>query len=91
MNKSKSRHGSELIDSEKFVYARESTIIPVIKHCRTPESCKFKKCLGFKLHDEINCKEKTLFESIKDAFKGKKYANSIQHNRLQNRSLFSSV
>ena len=71
MNKSKSRHGSELIDSEKFVYAHESTIIPVIMHCRTPESCKFKKCLGFKLHDEINCKEKTLFDSIKDAFKGK--------------------
>ena len=84
MNKSKSRHRSELIDRKKFVHAHESTIIPVIMHCRTPALCKFKKCLGFKLHDVINCKEQTVFESIKDAFKGKKYANSIQYNRLQN-------
>ena len=37
-------------------------------HCRTPESCKFKRSLGFKLHDVINCKEQTVLESIKDAF-----------------------
>ena len=36
------RHGPELIDGEKFVYAHESIIIPVIMHCITPESCKFK-------------------------------------------------
>ena len=45
-------------------------IIPVIMHCRTPESCKFKRNLGFKLHDLINCKEQTVLESIKDAFEG---------------------
>ena len=28
------RYGSELIDGEKFVYAHESYIIPVIMHCR---------------------------------------------------------
>ena len=39
-------------------------------HCRTPESCKFKRNLGFKLHDLINCKEQTVLESIKDAFEG---------------------
>ena len=39
-------------------------------HCRTPESCKFKISLGFKLHDVINCKEQTMLESIKDAFEG---------------------
>ena len=50
------KHGSELIDGEKFVYAHEGIIIPVIMHCRTPESCKFKRSLGFKLHDVINCK-----------------------------------
>ena len=42
-------------------------IIPVIMHCRTPESCKFKRNLGLKLHDVINCKE---LESIKDGFEG---------------------
>ena len=63
-------HGSELIDGEKFMYAHEGVIIPVIMHCRTPESCKFKRNLGFKLHDVINFKEKTVLESIKDAFEG---------------------
>ena len=28
------RHGSELINGEKFVYAHECIIIPVIMHCR---------------------------------------------------------
>ena len=60
-------HGSELIDGEKFMYAHEGVIIPVIMHCRTPESCKFKRNLGLKLHDVINCKE---LESIKEGFEG---------------------
>ena len=63
-------HGSELIDGEKFMYAHDSVIIPVIMHCITPKPCKFKKHLGFKLHDLINCKEQTVLESIKDAFEG---------------------
>ena len=52
------------------MYAHEGIIIPVIMHCRTPESCKFKRNLGFKLHDVINCKEQTVLESIKDVFEG---------------------
>ena len=48
------RNGSELIDGEKFVYAHERIIIPVIMHCRTPESCKFKRSLEFILHDVRN-------------------------------------
>ena len=39
-------------------------------HCRTPESCKFKRSLGFKLDDVINFKEQTVLESIKYAFEG---------------------
>ena len=35
---------------------------------RTDESCKFKRNLGFKLHDVINTKEITAINSIKDAF-----------------------
>ena len=38
--------------------------------CRTDESCKFLKNLGFKLHDVINTKEQTVVNSIKDAFEG---------------------
>ena len=64
------KYGPELFDREKFAYAHEVIIIPVIMHCRTPESCKFKRSLGFKLHDVINCKEQTVLESIKDAFGG---------------------
>ena len=63
-------HGSELIDGEKFMYAHEGVIIPVTMHCRTPESCKFIRNLGFKLHDVINFKEQTVLELIKDAFEG---------------------
>ena len=62
------KHRSELIDGEKFMYAQKGIIIPVIMYCRTPESYKFKRSLGFKLHDVINCKEQTVLESIKDAF-----------------------
>ena len=36
---------------------------------QTPESLKFKRSLGFKLRDVINCKE-TVLESIKDASEG---------------------
>ena len=36
-------HGSELINGEIFMYAHEGVIIPVIMHCRTAESCKFKR------------------------------------------------
>ena len=64
------RYGSELIDGERFVLAHEGIIIPVIIHCRTPESCKIKRSLGIKLHNMNNCKEQTVLESIKDVFDG---------------------
>ena len=67
------RHGLELINDKKFVYAYESIIIPVIMHCRTQESCKFKRNLGFKLHDTINCKEQII---NKRCIWRRKYANS---------------
>ena len=61
------KHGSETIYDEKFVYTHESIMTPVIMHCRTPESWKCKRTLGFKLYDVIKCKEQTVLESIKDA------------------------
>ena len=36
--------------------------------CRTDESCKFKRSLGFTLHDVITTKEQTVISAIKDAF-----------------------
>ena len=38
--------------------------------CRTDEPCKFKKKVGFTLHDVINTKEQTVLSVIKDAFEG---------------------
>ena len=61
------KHGSELIGGEKFVNAHEGIIIPVIVHCRTPGSCQFER---FKVCNEIDCKEQTVLESIKDAYEG---------------------
>ena len=40
-------------------------------HWRTPESCKFKRSSGFKLHDVITCKEQTVLKSVKDSFEGR--------------------
>ena len=38
--------------------------------CTTDESCNLRRNLGLRLHDVINTKEKTVINSIKDAFKG---------------------
>ena len=39
-------------------------------NCRTGKSCNLKRKLGFKLYNVINTKEKTVINSIKDAFEG---------------------
>ena len=52
------------------MYAHEDFIIHVIMHCRTPESCKFKRSLEFKLHHAFNCKQRAVLKSIEDAFGG---------------------
>ena len=44
--------------------------LKLIMDCRTDKSCSLKKHLGFKLHDAINTKEKTIINSIKAAFVG---------------------
>ena len=44
--------------------------LKAIMNSRTNESCKFKRNLGFTLHDVINTKEQTVINSIKDAFEG---------------------
>ena len=36
------RHGSELIDGEKFMYTREDIITPITMHSKTPETIHFK-------------------------------------------------
>ena len=44
--------------------------LKIIMNYSTDESCKFKRNLGFTLHDVINTKEQKVINSIKDTFKG---------------------
>ena len=44
--------------------------LAVIIDCRKTDSCKFKKKLGFNLHDAFNTKRHTALESIKDGCEG---------------------
>ena len=60
------------------MYAHEEIIVSVLMHYRTPESCKFKRNLGFKLHNVINCKGQTGLQSIKDPFEGENMQNQCR-------------
>ena len=51
-------------------FIHEKLVLKIIIDCRTDESCKFKRNLGFTLHDVINTKEQTVISAIKDAFEG---------------------
>ena len=55
------KHRSELNESTKQLHRRfthKDLALKVIMDCRTDESCKFKRNLGFTLHDVINAKTK---------------------------------
>ena len=54
--------------NRRFIYV--DLALKVIMNSRTDESCKFKRNLGFKLHDVINTKEQTGMNSINHAFEG---------------------
>ena len=66
------RHESELIENEKFMFAHECIIIPVIMHCRvsTPKSIEFRSKLGFNQYDITLAKEQSVLKSVMDAFEG---------------------
>ena len=52
--------------NRRFIHV--DLVLKVIMNYRTDESCKFKRNLGFTLHDVINTKEQTVINSIKGAF-----------------------
>ena len=64
------RHGSELIDGEKFMYTREDIIMIIIMHCRVsiPEAVEFKTRLGFNQHDLTMVKEQSVLTKIIKVF-----------------------
>ena len=65
-------HRYELVDEPKKqpnrIFLHEDLEIKIIMDCRTPESCKFKRKLGFKLHDVINTKHQTIIGSTTEVF-----------------------
>ena len=58
------RHGLELIEDIKFMYAHECIRIPAIMHCRvsTPKSIEFKSKLGFNQSDIKLTKEQSVLK-----------------------------
>ena len=66
------RHGSELIENEKFMFAHDCIIIPVIVHCRvsTPKSIEFRSNLGFNQYGITLTKKQSVLKSVMDEFEG---------------------
>ena len=66
------RNGSELIKSEKFMYAHECIMIPIIMHCgvATPKSIEFRLRFGFNQSDIRFSKKQLTVKPIMDAFEG---------------------
>ena len=63
MNKLESiRHGSGLINGEKFMHAHEDIITPIIVHCKvsTREVIEFRSKLGFNKYDIPLSKEQSV-------------------------------
>ena len=50
------------------IFLHEGLAIKIIMDCSTVEAYNFKKRLGFNLHGNINTKQQTITESIKDSF-----------------------
>ena len=54
------RHGSGLIDGEKFMYTSEGIIILVVIHCGGTKATDFRTNLGFKQHNLTLTKEQSV-------------------------------
>ena len=76
------RHGSKLIDGEKFVYTHEDIIMPIIMSWRVsaPEEIKFRSKSLFKQHDTIMSKEQSVITKITKIFSNEKIL--LQHSVL---------
>ena len=82
-------------DHSKYKYARCDLMEKMIKSCRKVKQCNdgvnrlekqkqrenFGTILGFKEHDIMNVTEKTILDSIKNAFE-REYTNSLQSFRI---------
>ena len=62
------RHGSELIDGEKFIYIRQDIIMSIIMHCWMTTLEAIKTRLGFNQHDLLITKEQSVLTKIMKVF-----------------------
>ena len=76
------RHGSKLIDGEKFVYTHEDIIMPIIMSWRVsaPEETECRSKSLFKQHDTIMSKEQSVITKITKIFSNEKIL--LQHSVL---------
>ena len=76
------RHGSKLIDGEKFVYTHEDIILPIVMSCRVSrtEAIECRSKLGFKQHYIILSKEQSVISKITKLISNEKIL--VQHSVL---------
>ena len=79
------RHGSKLINGEKFVHTYEDIIMSITMTCRvsTPKAIEFRSKLGFKQHDIILSKEQLVISKRTKLFSNEKMLQ--QHSVLGSR------
>ena len=58
------KHGSELIDGEKFMCIHESLTLSIIMNCRTPTAMELRSKLGFNQYDLIMTEEQSAMDLI---------------------------
>ena len=76
------RHGSELIDDEKFMYTQEDIMMPIKMNCwvSTPNVIEFRSELGFKQYDIVLSKEQSVISKITKLYSNEKIL--LQHSVL---------
>ena len=77
------RHGSELIDGEKFTCTPEDIIITIIMHCGGTKTTDSRADLGFNQHDLVMSKEQSVTTKIIKLFSNEKIL--LQHAVLSYR------
>ena len=82
------RHGSELIDGEKFMYIRQDIRMPIIMHCWVSTLEAIKTRLGFNQHDLLMTKEQSVLTKIMKVFVSEEILLQQFFFKLQNWFVF---
>ena len=68
------RYGLEWVKDDKYLYASQDVITPIIMHCKIliPKAIKFRSKLGFEQHDIVLTKEQSVILKIMNPFSNEK-------------------